>query len=84
MIWHRTFTALLVAASSYGPAFLVSPLLREKLFPPHASAIILSMSGFTVGAVLSVAYLLQYRQLRRKQQGLLLQRLPASHRSATT
>lgn len=69
--------ALQISASSIGPAFLVSPLLREKLFPPHASAIILSMSGFTVGAVLSVAYLLQYRQLRQKKQGLLLRRLPS-------
>lgn len=69
--------ALLVAASWIGPAFLVSPLLREQLFPPHASAIILSMAGFTMGAVLSVAYLLQYRQLRRKQHGLLMRRLPS-------
>ena len=69
--------ALLISASSIGPAFLVSPLLREDLFPPHASAIILSMSGFTIGAVLSVAYLLQYRQLRSKKQGLLLRRLPS-------
>lgn len=68
---------LMVGASSIGPSFLVSPLLREGLFPPHASAIILSMAGFTIGAVLSVAYLLQYRQLRRKQHGLLLQRLPS-------
>ena len=69
--------ALQVVASNIGPAFLVSPLLREKLFPPHASAIILSMSGFTIGAVLSVAYLLQYRQLRQKKQGLILRRLPS-------
>jgi ABC-type transport system involved in cytochrome c biogenesis permease subunit len=69
--------SLLVAASSVGPAFLVSPLLRQRLFPPHASAIILSMAGFTIGAVLSVAYLLQYRQLRRKHHGLLSRRLPS-------
>jgi ABC-type transport system involved in cytochrome c biogenesis permease subunit len=69
--------ALQIVASNIGPAFLVSPLLREKLFPPHASAIILSMSGFTIGAVLSVAYLLQYRQLRQKKQGLILRRLPS-------
>jgi ABC-type transport system involved in cytochrome c biogenesis permease subunit len=69
--------ALLVASSWIGPAFLVSPLLREELFPPHASAIILSMAGFTMGAVLSVAYLLQYRQLRQKQHGLLMRRLPS-------
>jgi ABC-type transport system involved in cytochrome c biogenesis permease subunit len=69
--------ALLVGASSIGPAFLVSPLLREGLFPPHAFAIILSMAGFTIGAVLSVAYLVQYRQLRLKQHGLLSRRLPS-------
>jgi ABC-type transport system involved in cytochrome c biogenesis permease subunit len=69
--------ALQISSSWIGPAFLVSPLLREKFFPPHASAIILSMSGFTIGAVLSVAYLLQYRQLRQKKQGLILRRLPS-------
>lgn len=68
---------ILVAASLIGPSFLVSPILREPLFPPHASAIILAMAGFVMGAILSVAYLLQYRQLRRKRHGLLLQRLPS-------
>ena len=69
--------ALQATASWIGPAFLVSPLLREKLFPPHASAIILSMAGFTIGAVLSFAYLVQYRQLRRKSHGLMSRRLPS-------
>ncbi|RKZ16906.1 hypothetical protein DRQ53_05015 [bacterium] len=68
---------MMIAASSIGPAFLVSPLLRQALFPPHASAIILAMAGFTTGAVLSVAYLLQDRELRHKRHGLLLRRLPS-------
>jgi len=68
---------LMIKASLIGPAHQVEPLLREYFFGPHASAIILAMSGFTIGAVLSVAYLAQYRQLRGKNPGLLLRRLPS-------
>ena len=68
---------IMVKASLVGPAHEVEPLLREHLFGPHASAIILAMSGFAISAVLSVAYLAQYRQLRGKNPGLLLRRLPS-------
>ena len=68
---------IMIKASLIGPAQEVTPLLREHLFGPHASAIILAMSGFTISAVLSVAYLAQYRQLRGKNPGLLLRRLPS-------
>lgn len=70
-------TGIMVKASLIGPAVEVSAQLREVLFGPHASAIILAMSGFTISAVLSIAYLAQYRQLRGKNPGLLLRRLPS-------
>jgi cytochrome c-type biogenesis protein CcsB len=69
--------AFMIKASTIGPAQEVEPLLREHLYGPHASAIILAMSGFAISAVLSVAYLAQYRQLRDKKPGLLLRRLPS-------
>lgn len=68
---------IMVKASLIGPADAVSGQLREVLFGPHASAIILAMSGFTISAVLSIAYLAQYRQLRGKNPGLLFRRLPS-------
>lgn len=68
---------IMVKASLIGPAQQVEPLLREVFFGPHATAIILAMSSFTISAVLSVAYLAQYRQLRGKNPGILLRRLPS-------
>ena len=68
---------LMVKASLIGPAREVEPILREVLFGPHATAIILAMSGFAISAVLSIAYLAQYRQLRGKNPGILLRRLPS-------
>lgn len=68
---------LMVKASLIGPAVRVEELLKEHLYGPHATAIILAMSGFTISAFLSIAYLAQYRQLRDKKPGLLLRRLPS-------
>lgn len=68
---------LMVKASLIGPAVRVEELLKEHLFGPHATSIILAMSGFTISAFLSMAYLAQYRQLRDKKPGVLLRRLPS-------
>jgi ABC-type transport system involved in cytochrome c biogenesis permease subunit len=68
---------LMVKASLIGPAVRVEDLLKEHLFGPHATSIILAMSGFTISAFLSIAYLAQYRQLRQKKPGILLRRLPS-------
>ena len=69
--------AIGVKASSIGPELVVSRLLRDTLFGPHASAVIVAFTAFTLGAVLSVAYLVQYRQLRGRRPGMLLRRLPS-------
>lgn len=68
---------LMLKASLAGPSDEVSELLTHQLFAPHATAIILAMTGFTISAFLSIAYLAQYRQLRGRQPGLLLRRLPS-------
>jgi ABC-type transport system involved in cytochrome c biogenesis permease subunit len=69
--------ALMSKASLIGPALVVPRELRQVLFGPHAAAIILALSGFTISAFLSLAYLMVYRQLRNKRLGVLLQRLPS-------
>jgi ABC-type transport system involved in cytochrome c biogenesis permease subunit len=66
-----------VVSSVIGPAHEVAPILRDQFFGPHAASIIIAFSAFTMSAFMSVAYLLQYRQLRSRKPGLLFQRLPA-------
>lgn len=65
-----------LGAAAVGPATAVPEVLRSQLFAPHAAAIIAAFASFTMSAFLSMAYLLQYRQLRSRKPGLLLQRLP--------
>lgn len=64
-------------ASLIGPAVEIEQVLRDHFFGPHALAVILALSGFTISAFLSVAYLLQYRQLRGRRLGLVVERLPS-------
>jgi hypothetical protein len=47
-----------------GPAQSIAPILRDVWFAPHAILILLSFSSFTMRALVSTAYVLQYRQLR--------------------
>ncbi len=68
---------VMVKASWIGPAEEVTPLLRKHIFAPHALAIILAMSAFVISAFLSTAYLVQYRQLRRRRLGIWADRLPS-------
>ena len=42
-------------ASLIGPAVEIEPVLREHIFGPHALAVILALSGFTISAFMSVA-----------------------------
>ena len=50
---------------------------RGPLFALHVTFAILAYAAFTFSFVLSVLYLIQKRQLRRVQTGLLFARLPA-------
>ena len=54
-----------------------SPEMRGPIFALHVTFAILGYAAFTFSFVLSVLYLIQNRQLRRRQTGLLFSRLPA-------
>ncbi|HMF09046.1 MAG TPA: cytochrome c biogenesis protein CcsA, partial [Thermoanaerobaculia bacterium] len=54
-----------------------SPGTRGVLFALHVTFAILAYAAFTFSFVLSILYLLQNRQLRRRQTGVLFARLPA-------
>ena len=68
-----TVIGLLVPAQPATP----SPGTRGVLFALHVTFAILAYAAFTFSFVLSILYLIQNRQLRRRQTGVLFSRLPA-------
>ncbi len=54
-----------------------TPATRGVLFALHVTFAILAYAAFTFSFVLSILYLVQNRQLRRRQTGVLFARLPA-------
>jgi ABC-type transport system involved in cytochrome c biogenesis permease subunit len=69
--------AVMLKASWIGPAYEVAPVLKKYMFAPHAVSIILAFTAFVLGACLSVAYLVVYRQLRNRRLGMFTERLPS-------
>lgn len=54
----------------------VPDILRSPMFGVHVTAALLGYVALTISAVYGAMYLLQYRQLKRQNVGLLFQRLP--------
>ncbi|HSS44278.1 MAG TPA: cytochrome c biogenesis protein CcsA [Thermoanaerobaculia bacterium] len=54
-----------------------TPETRGTLFALHVTLAILAYAAFTFSFILSLLYLIQNRQIRRKQTGVLFARLPA-------
>lgn len=54
----------------------VPDILRSPMFAVHVTAALMGYVALTVSAVYGVMYLIQYRQLKEKNAGLLFQRLP--------
>jgi len=52
-------------------------VLRSGWFAIHASTAILSFSGFAIATVMSVLYLLLYRELHRGRPGYIFRRIPS-------
>jgi cytochrome c-type biogenesis protein CcsB len=52
-------------------------ILRSAWFAIHASTAILSFSGFSIATVMSVLYLLLYRELHRGRPGYIFRRIPS-------
>jgi ABC-type transport system involved in cytochrome c biogenesis permease subunit len=55
---------------------VVGEEMRSALLPVHVAANVLGLVAFALAFGVAVAYLVQERQLRRKQLGALFQRLP--------
>lgn len=54
----------------------VPQILRSPMFGIHVSTALLGYVALAVSAVYGIMYLIQYRQLKQRHAGLLLQRLP--------
>ena len=54
----------------------VPGILRSPMFGIHVTTAILGYVALAVSAIYGILYLIQYRQLKRKQVGLLFERLP--------
>jgi ABC-type uncharacterized transport system permease subunit len=73
---------IVIVSSAIGmllPVRVSPPSLQTRgaLFALHVTFAILAYAAFTFSFVLSVLYLIQNRQIRRKQTGILFARLPA-------
>ena len=54
----------------------VPDILKSPMFAVHVTAALMGYVALAVSAVYGVMYLIQYRQLKKKNVGLLFQRLP--------
>lgn len=66
-----------LAGALLGRAPVVPPVLEGGTYALHANSFVVAFASFNVAALLSVAYLLQYHQLRSRNPGLWMQRLPS-------
>ncbi len=77
--WVLPFVMALmgIAWFRYEDAARLSPAVQNSWIVMHVSVIFLSYAGFTMAALASVLYLIQQRQLKRRQVNLLFRRLPS-------
>ena len=54
----------------------VPEILRSSMFAVHVTAALLGYVGLAISAIYGAMYLLQYRQLKKQNVGMLFQRLP--------
>ena len=54
----------------------VPEILRSSMFAVHVTAALLGYVGLAISAIYGAMYLLQYRQLKQQNVGMLFQRLP--------
>ena len=65
------------ASLQYEPFAPISEILRSGWFALHATTSILSFSGFSIAAMMSVLYLLLYRELHAGRPGFIFRRIPS-------
>lgn len=66
-----------VASLQYEPFAPLPEILLSGWFASHATSSLLSFSGFAIAAVMSVLYLLLYRELHAGRPGYIFRRIPS-------
>ncbi|MGB9667564.1 MAG: c-type cytochrome biogenesis protein CcsB [Thermosulfidibacteraceae bacterium] len=66
----------LFSTTFYREVDVIPPILRSYWFPIHAVTSFIGEGAFAISFILSLAYLIQERELRAKRFSLLLRRLP--------
>lgn len=69
-------TLFAIGSAFFGVGESLSPVLRDVWFAPHAFFVIVAFASFALAALLSAAYMIQYRQLRQHQPSGLSSVLP--------
>ena len=77
VITGMAFLMEFVAASFRTSAPAASPLLKDPGFAGHAILVLLSYTALSLSFLYAILYLVQSRQLIRRQFGLLFRRLPS-------
>jgi len=77
MITGMTFLLQFISSSFAHAIPKASPLLKDPGFAGHAVLVMLSYTALCLSFLFAVLYLIQARQLDRRQFGLLFRRLPA-------
>ena len=68
---------LFLGAALRGGVTSVPPEVRSAILPVHVGVNVLGFAAFTIAFAAALGYVIQERQLRKKQLGGLFQRLPA-------
>lgn len=70
------FLFQLLATLSYTPFSPMRPILQSGWFAFHTASSVLSFAAFAIAALLSILYLLLFREIRARKPGFIFHRIP--------
>lgn len=70
------FLIQLLATFRYSPFAPMRPILQSGWFAFHTASSVLSFAAFAIAALLSILYLLLFREIRSRKPGFIFHRMP--------
>ena len=70
------FAFQLLATLRYAPFAPMKPILQSGWFAFHTASSVLSFAAFAIAALLSILYLLLFREIRARKPGFIFHRMP--------
>ena len=71
------FVVQLIASIGISPTYEIKPILKDALFGMHTGTIALAYAAFFISAIYGVMYNVFHRTLRKKEFGLIFEKLPS-------